>query len=92
VAYIRALQLSQNATQADVAAGAHVESLKDIAEREGMPISFADEWKLPATSVTGTTDGGLMVLPTPGSGTTTAAPAAKPAAKPTTPGAAPQQQ
>jgi mono/diheme cytochrome c family protein len=92
VAYIRALQLSQNATQADIPAGAHVESLKDIAEREGMPISFADEWKLPATSVTGTTDGGLMVLPTPGSGTTTAAPAAKPAAKPTTPGAAPQQQ
>jgi len=97
VAYIRALQLSQNATQADVAAGAHVESLKDIAEREGMPISFADEWKLPATSVTGTTDGGLMILPTPGSsttnpGTSNAAPAAKPAAKPTTPGAAPQQQ
>jgi hypothetical protein len=92
VAYIRALQLSQNAQQADIPAGSHVESLKDIAEREGMPISFANEWKLPATSVTGTTDGGLMVLPTPGSSTTTnAAPAAKPAAKPTTPGAAPQQ-
>jgi mono/diheme cytochrome c family protein len=93
VAYIRALQLSQNATHADVATGAHVESLKDIAEREGMPISFADEWKLPPTSVTGTTDGGLMILPTPGSATTpNAAPAAKPAVKPTTPGAVPQQQ
>ena len=92
VAYIRALQLSQNATQADVAAGSHVESLKDIAEREGLPLSFATEWKLPPTSVTGTTDGGLMILPTPGAGTNNTPAAAKPAAKPTTPGAAPQQQ
>jgi mono/diheme cytochrome c family protein len=93
VAYIRALQLSQNATQADVPAGAHVESLSNIAEREGMPSSFASEWKLPPTAVSGTTDGGLMILPTPGAGSTSAAPAAtKPAAKPTTPGAAPQQQ
>jgi mono/diheme cytochrome c family protein len=96
VAYIRALQLSQNATQADVPAGAHVESLKDIAEREGMPDSFASEWKLPATSVTGTPDNKLMVLPTPGSsisgaGTQSSAPATKPAAKPTTPGAATPQ-
>ena len=91
VAYIRALQLSQNAQQADVPTGAHVESLKNLAESEGMPASFAEEWKLPATSVTGTTDGGLMILPTPGSVTPSAPAAAKPAAKPTTPGAAPQQ-
>ena len=94
VAYIRALQLSQSAQQADVPSGARVESLKSIAESEGMPASFAEEWKLPATSVTGTTDGGLMILPTPGAGApaaTAAAPAPKPAAKPATPGAVPQQ-
>jgi len=66
VAYIKALQLSQKATQADVAAGAHVESLSSIAEREGLPASFADEWTLPPTAVTGTPDNGLYVLPVPG--------------------------
>jgi mono/diheme cytochrome c family protein len=90
VAYIRALQLSQHATQADVAAGAHVEPLKDIAEREGMPASFADEWTLPPTAVTGTPDKGLFLLPTPGSEAAPKQPAAKPPAP--TPGAAPQQQ
>ena len=35
VAYIKALQLSQNATQADVAAGQHVEKLSDIARDGG---------------------------------------------------------
>jgi mono/diheme cytochrome c family protein len=92
VAYIRALQLSQNAQQADVPSGAHIASLKNIAESEGMPASFAEEPTLPATSVTGTTDGGLMILPTPGSAPASSAPVVlKPAAKPTTPGAAPQQ-
>ncbi len=71
VAYIKALQLSQKATQADVPAGAHVEPLSSIAEREGLPSSFADAWTLPATAVTGTSDNGLYVLPVPG----TAAPA-----------------
>ena len=47
VAYIRALQLSQNATQADVAAGQHVEPLASIAENEGLPTSFAKPWTLP---------------------------------------------
>ena len=91
VAYIRALQLSQNATQADVPAGAHVESLANIAEREGMPASFASEWKLPPTAVTGTPDGGLYDSSDAlARRSTTAAPAAtKPAAKPTAPGAAP---
>jgi mono/diheme cytochrome c family protein len=65
VSYIKALQLSQKATQADVPAGAHVESLSSIAERQGLPASFADEWTLPPTAVTGTPDNGLYVLPLP---------------------------
>ena len=68
VAYIKALQLSQKATQADVPAGAHVESLASIAEREGLPASFAEEWTLPPTAVTGTPDNGLFILPAPGAG------------------------
>jgi hypothetical protein len=68
VAYIKALQLSQKATQADVPVGAHVEPLSSIAEREGLPASFADEWTLPPTAVTGTPDNGLYILPVPGSG------------------------
>ena len=74
VAYVKALQLSQKATQADVPSGTNVESLSDIAEREGFPKSYADEWVLPATAVTGTPDNGLYVLPVPGaaaSGTAT---------------------
>ena len=66
VAYIKALQLSQKATQADVPARAHVEPLSSIVEREGFPTSFADEWALPPTAVTGTPDNGLYVLPVPG--------------------------
>ena len=66
VAYIKALQLSQKATQADVPAGAHVEPLSSIAEREGLPASFADEWTVPPTAVTGTPDNGLFVLPVTG--------------------------
>ena len=54
VAYIRALQLSQNATAADVASGAHVEPLSSIAQQQGFTSSFADEWALPPTAVTGT--------------------------------------
>jgi hypothetical protein len=73
-AYIRALQLSQKATQADVPAGAHVEPLTGIAEREGLPASFTNDWVLPATSVTGTPDNGLFILPVPGAGTGAAEP------------------
>jgi mono/diheme cytochrome c family protein len=76
VAYIRALQLSQKATQTDVPAGAHVEPLSSIAEREGLPASFLNEWTLPATSVTGTPDNGLFVLPVPGAGAAGASAAA----------------
>ncbi len=66
VAYIKALQLSQKATQADVPAGSHVESLSSIAEREGLPANFAAEWVLPPTAVRGTPDDQPFVLPTPG--------------------------
>ncbi len=71
VAYIKALQLSQNATQTDVPAGQEVQPLASIADKQGLPASFADEWTLPPTAVTGTTDGGLYVLPTTGAAGTT---------------------
>ena len=53
-AYIRALQLSQNAKQSDVAAGQHVQDLHDIAKDEGMQPGFADPWGLPSTAIYGT--------------------------------------
>jgi mono/diheme cytochrome c family protein len=71
VAYIKALQLSQKATQADVPAGQEVQPLATIAEKQGLPAAFAEEWKLPPTAVTGTPDGGLYLLPTPGAAGTT---------------------
>lgn len=49
-AYIRALQLSQNASQSDVPAGVTVQNLKDIAQQEGYPESFAEPWGLPANT------------------------------------------
>jgi hypothetical protein len=50
-AYIRALQLSQNATAQDVPAGAHIEDLKDIAAEEKLPAGYAEPWTLPDTYV-----------------------------------------
>jgi mono/diheme cytochrome c family protein len=47
-AYIRALQLSQNAQRSDLPAGAQVKPLKSIAAAEGLPESFADEWDVAA--------------------------------------------
>lgn len=55
VAYIRALQLSQNATAADTS-GNSVRRLGDVAEAAGLPRNFAAEWALPATAVYGTPD------------------------------------
>jgi hypothetical protein len=49
-AYIRALQLSQAATPADVQTGAQVRDLKSIAETEGHP-EYAQPWGMPATAV-----------------------------------------
>ena len=86
VAYIRALQLSQKATEADVPAGQHVEPLSGIAQREGLPESFTKEWVLPPTSVTGTPDNGLFLLPAPGAGPAAATP---PRTNSTSPAAAP---
>jgi len=50
-AYIRALQLSQNATEKDVATGAKVENLTDIATLKGLPAGFAGPWELPTTAI-----------------------------------------
>jgi hypothetical protein len=83
VAYIKALQLSQNATSADVPAGTKVDSLSNIAEGLGMPAPSPNDWKLPETAHHGTPDDQPYVIPVQapaGSGTTTPAPAAKPAA------------
>ena len=54
VAYIKALQLSQNAKPADAAAGAQIESLSNIATQEGLPANFGSEWVLPKTAIYGT--------------------------------------
>jgi hypothetical protein len=73
-AYIRALQLSQNAKPSDVPAGEHPVDLHEIAKTQGMLPSFADNWAndLPATAVYGAPEGKTFVLPTAGmSGTTT---------------------
>ena len=64
VAYIKALQLSQRATQADVANGAHVEPLDAITEHEGFAPGFAYDWNLPPTAVRGTPNGEPYVIPT----------------------------
>jgi mono/diheme cytochrome c family protein len=50
-AYIRALQLSQNATEKDAATGAKFEALKDIAASKGLPEGFAGPWELPSTAI-----------------------------------------
>ena len=62
IAYIRALQLSQNAQQSDVAAGQHAEPLTEISEQQGFPSGFAAEWALPPTAVSGTPNGQNYVL------------------------------
>ncbi len=48
-AYMRALQLSQSATAADVPQGVQVKSLKEIARENHLPESFTEQWPLPAT-------------------------------------------
>ncbi|MEA2261193.1 MAG: hypothetical protein QOJ51_4018 [Acidobacteriaceae bacterium] len=50
-AYIRALQLSQNAKQSDVPAGVGVQQLSEVAEQQGLPASYAQPWKIPGTAV-----------------------------------------
>ncbi len=64
VAYIKALQLSQNAQPGDVPAGEHPQPLTEITKNAGFDNpNFAMEWGLPPTSVTGTPDGDLYVIP-----------------------------
>lgn len=50
-AYIRALQLSQGATTADVPSEVQVQNLKDVAEKNRLPASYAEPWTLPASAV-----------------------------------------
>jgi hypothetical protein len=50
-AYIRALQLSQDAKQSDVPPGIAVQHLGEVAEQQGLPASFAQTWKMPDTAV-----------------------------------------
>jgi Cytochrome C oxidase, cbb3-type, subunit III len=50
-AYIRALQLSQAATDGDVPAGVQVQNLKDVATSNNLPASFAEPWPFPSTAV-----------------------------------------
>jgi hypothetical protein len=59
-AYIRALQLSQNATVADVPAGAQVQSLKEITQTLGEPASYAGTWPMPETAVYGHNTVGIV--------------------------------
>lgn len=66
VAYIKALQLSQHATDADIPANEHTAPLASIAEKEGLPASFAKPWVLPATATYGTPNDQSFVLPAPG--------------------------
>jgi mono/diheme cytochrome c family protein len=47
-AYIRALQLSQNAKPSDVPSGVQVQNLKDIARQEELPESYAGPWPVAA--------------------------------------------
>ncbi len=70
-AYIRALQLSQDAKQGDVAAGQHPIDLHELAKEQGLPPGFADDWanELPGTAVYGTPNHEDYVIPSPsGSG------------------------
>jgi cytochrome c5 len=50
-AYIRALQLSQNAKASDLPSGANIEDLQKVATSEGLPASFAGAWPMPATAI-----------------------------------------
>jgi hypothetical protein len=47
-AYIRALQLSQNATLEDVPAGINIQTLAEVSQQMGYAPNFAEEWTLPA--------------------------------------------
>ncbi len=46
-AYIRALQLSQNATMDDVPAGTNIQTLAEISQQMGYSANFPSEWTVP---------------------------------------------
>jgi mono/diheme cytochrome c family protein len=50
-AYIRALQLSQDAKESDVPSGVEVKTLKETAREMNLQPSFAEPWSMPATAV-----------------------------------------
>ncbi len=50
-AYIRALQLSQNAKLGDVPAGTGIQDLSQVTQDGGYPADFAAPWTLPGTGV-----------------------------------------
>jgi hypothetical protein len=81
-AYIRALQLSQSATQSDIAAGTKIEDLKVIAARSGHP-EYANPWTLPVTAVQASphdqTQGTPAMAPANPADPTISIPASKPA-------------
>ena len=56
-AYIRALQLSDNAKQSDVPPGVAIQQLGEVAEQQGLPANFAQPWKMPDTAVCPTPPG-----------------------------------
>jgi len=89
-AYIRALQLSQNAKASDVGPGGHLEDLHAIAHDQGMLPNLADPWGFPGTAVYGTPNGedngipGQSITTPPNAAQgmpATKVPAAKPAAQ-----------
>jgi mono/diheme cytochrome c family protein len=50
-AYIRALQLSQAASEKVVPAGVQIKNLKDVAAEKHLPAGFAEPWALPSTAI-----------------------------------------
>ena len=82
VAYIKALQLSQHATAADVPAGEHVEQLSTIIENEGLPAELTKDVEMPATAVRGTPNNDSYVLPLSDSSTAGATSTTTPAKTP----------
>lgn len=87
-AYIRALQLSQNATLQDVPAGQNIQTLAEVSQQAGYSANFPEGWTLPQlTDVPSAGDMGSQgVMPTD----TTAASSGK--AKPKTHPAMHQQE
>ncbi len=82
-AYIRALQLSQAATQQDVPSGTQVRNLGDVASEQGLPASYAQPWTLPTTAIQAyppvTKEGNPAMAPANPADPTIKIPASKPA-------------